>query len=434
MSQDAGFPPGITAGDLGRRVLASVIDSVLLVLVSAGAAAAFTLIPRTDLRIVLGIVAGLIWLAWVALLVWSQAIRGASPGMRVMRLEVVAVENGQPIGWARAIIRLLIFGALSGTVVGLIVMLVLLATHPRRQGWHDLAARAVVINARESAPAAVELPRSGQHASPERAGGAGTVGLPPTLSGASASSAGSANAPVTGPGASSSAADSYQQGQFHQGQSPQGQFQQGTYQQSPYPQGQQVQEAQGQYQQSSYQQAPHNAPQQQVQQQQAPQGIATPSGPGSADPAATSAQNPFYAGGAPQDEGPIDSTRLVPRAGGHQRRPDQGWAVVLTDGRQVDVESMILIGRNPQPRVGEESAELVSIVDQSRTVSKTHIAVGVDPKGIWVMDRGSTNGSAIATSAGTFEPCAAGERVRVREGQVVSFGDQRLEIRRSYPS
>src|SRR5690606_32411734 len=122
--------------------------------------------------------------------------------------------------------------------------------------------------------------------------------------------------------------------------------------------------------------------------------------------------NPFFAGSAADDEGePAESTRLVPRGGVPQRRPDEGWSVVLSDGRQVPVASLVLVGRNPQPRVGEEQAELISIVDQSRTVSKTHIAVGVDGKGLWVMDRGSTNGSAIAASNGTFDPCAAGEQV-----------------------
>ena len=75
---------------------------------------------------------------------------------------------------------------------------------------------------------------------------------------------------------------------------------------------------------------------------------------------------------------------------------------------------------------------MVSVSDTSRTVSKTHIAVGVDARGIYVMDRGSTNGSAIATSSGAFEPCAAGDLVRVREGQVVSFGEQRFEVRRAF--
>ncbi|MDN5727491.1 MAG: FHA domain-containing protein, partial [Propionibacteriales bacterium] len=127
----------------------------------------------------------------------------------------------------------------------------------------------------------------------------------------------------------------------------------------------------------------------------------------------------------------VESTRLAPHRG--NRRPqNQGWAVMLGDGRLIEVESLVLLGRNPQPRAGEDGAELIQISVSSRTVSKTHIAIGVDNKGMYVMDRGSTNGSAIAGSNGTFEPCAPGDQVRVREGQVVSFGEQRFEIRRTY--
>src|SRR5699024_9264967 len=107
-SQDAGFPPGITAGDLGRRVVAYVIDAALPVVLSAGAVTAVALVPRLDLRIVLGIVAGLLSLGWLVVLWWSQGTRGASPGMKLMKLEVVAVENGRPVGWGRAIIRSLV--------------------------------------------------------------------------------------------------------------------------------------------------------------------------------------------------------------------------------------------------------------------------------------------------------------------------------------
>lgn len=128
-----------------------------------------------------------------------------------------------------------------------------------------------------------------------------------------------------------------------------------------------------------------------------------------------------------------ESTRLVPRVGGRpSRSPDQGWVVALDDGRQVAISGLVLLGRDPTARPGEQVAELVAVTDNSRTVSKTHLAVGVDNKGVFVMDRGSTNGSAIAASTGKYEPCQPGELVRVREGQIVSFGDHRLEIRRTY--
>lgn len=128
----------------------------------------------------------------------------------------------------------------------------------------------------------------------------------------------------------------------------------------------------------------------------------------------------------PVDDGSANThvTRAVTRTAGT-------WAVRLDDGRQIAVEGTVLIGRNPVPRAGEEIGELVSIGADGRMVSKTHLSVSVDQRGVYIMDRGSTNGTAIAASEGAYEPCAAGDRVRVRDGQVVSFGDHTLVVHRT---
>ena len=59
--------------------------------------------------------------------------------------------------------------------------------------------------------------------------------------------------------------------------------------------------------------------------------------------------------------------------------------------------------------------------------------IGIDHRGLYVTDRNSTNGTAIANADGAYEPCAPGDPVRVREGQVVSFGDHYFEVRRRAP-
>ena len=91
-------------------------------------------------------------LGWAAL-VWAQrATRAAGPGMRLDSLQVVGLSDGRPLGWGRVLLRWLVFAGLTVTVVGLIAMLIVLTRHPRRQGWHDLAANAVVIKERPLAP------------------------------------------------------------------------------------------------------------------------------------------------------------------------------------------------------------------------------------------------------------------------------------------
>ena len=76
------------------------------------------------------------------------------------------------------------------------------------------------------------------------------------------------------------------------------------------------------------------------------------------------------------------------------------WHAVLDDGRRLVVDHLVLLGRNPQPAPGEEDAELIKIADETRTVSKLHLAIGVDPAGLYVVDRGSTNGSTVTTPGG----------------------------------
>jgi uncharacterized RDD family membrane protein YckC len=106
------------------------------------------------------------------------------------------------------------------------------------------------------------------------------------------------------------------------------------------------------------------------------------------------------------------------------------WVAVLDDGREVPVQGLVLLGRNPQPRPGEESAELIKLADESRTVSKSHLALGLDEAGLFVTDRGSTNGSTVTTPDGTRTRCTPGDLVQVAHGSVVSMGDRWLKVRR----
>lgn len=140
---------------------------------------------------------------------------------------------------------------------------------------------------------------------------------------------------------------------------------------------------------------------------------------------------------APQSGGPRVETAQVEAV--HQQPPEQAatgapraaWSAALDDGRVLAVEGLVLIGRNPQPQPGEEDALLVKIADETRTVSKSHLALGVDDAGLFVIDRGSTNGSVVTTLDGTSVRCAPGQVVSVEEGAIVSLGDHWLEIRRS---
>lgn len=95
----------------------------------------------------------------------------------------------------------------------------------------------------------------------------------------------------------------------------------------------------------------------------------------------------------------------------------------FSDGRSVALRGMTLVGRNPQPEPGEVVTDLVALPDPKRSVSKTHLLVGMDAKGLFVTDRHSTNGTLVTLPDGQQILCAAGQTIRVAPGSVVTFGD-----------
>lgn len=95
----------------------------------------------------------------------------------------------------------------------------------------------------------------------------------------------------------------------------------------------------------------------------------------------------------------------------------------FSDGRSVPLRGMTLVGRHPQPEPGETVTDLVALPDPARSVSKTHLLVGMDAKGLFVTDRHSTNGTLVTLPDGQQILCAAGQTIRVAPGAVVTFGD-----------
>ena len=108
---------------------------------------------------------------------------------------------------------------------------------------------------------------------------------------------------------------------------------------------------------------------------------------------------------------------------------EHAWWLRLDDGRDIGIDDgLVLLGRNPQPRVGEEDALLIKVVDKGRTVSKSHLAIGLDRHGLFVVDRGSTNGTTVTAPDGSRWPCPPGDQIALPAGAVISFGDHRLQV------
>ncbi len=425
MSNSGTATQGVVIASLGSRILAAVLDGIPPALAYAVWYVILNRAVQPVTVLVTSVVAGVAVLAWALVVWWGYATRGQSPGARIARISVLSAADGRALGWGRVFLRELVWAATMIIPILWIVLVVLMVTHPRRQGWHDLAAKSVVVKARTATIAATP---SVQRAS---VAAANTVGLPGHLNRSGFSGAGEAvmAPPPPAPGPSSFGGGPITSLPFSPQSAP------------PRPD-------------PGFQPVPGPVspasqpwgPSQPIYEPVSP--VSQPWGP--SQPAASSypAFNPAPAAPVSQPPGPSQPPYPSPAraqsedelnrthyaspeqlAGLTPRPTTEGWQIKLDDGRSFDLTGMTLIGRDPQPRTGE-AADLISVHD-SRMVSKTHLAVGLDHRGVYVMDRGSTNGTAIANTGGQFEPCAPMDPVRVREGQIVSFGDRYLEIKRS---
>ena len=101
--------------------------------------------------------------------------------------------------------------------------------------------------------------------------------------------------------------------------------------------------------------------------------------------------------------------------------------LVLDSGQRIEVRGVTLLGRSPSTAAGEGEAQLVPVVDDTRSVSKTHIAVMPVRRGVLVVDRASTNGSAVVRD-GAETALVPGRPVELRTGDTVRFGDRMLRV------
>jgi len=151
----AGPAPGVEFGDFGPRLVAYIIDGLIVGAVVIAAALIWVTFAflsgglrasGMDLGagLGLGLMIVLVTVLTLAYFPWFWSRTGATPGMKAMGLKVVRDADGGPISTGQAILRLVGYW-ISGAVfyLGYIWILV----DKRRRGWHDLIAGTVVIKA-----------------------------------------------------------------------------------------------------------------------------------------------------------------------------------------------------------------------------------------------------------------------------------------------
>ncbi|GEM_PF-6525980 len=108
------------------------------------------------------------------------------------------------------------------------------------------------------------------------------------------------------------------------------------------------------------------------------------------------------------------------------------WTLQLMDGQVVQLRNRVILGRDPV--VAEDTdAQIVSLSDGTRTVSKTHAQISVVGDALLIDDLRSTNGVAVCPG-GSIEAAVAvepGHSTQARAGDTVQLGDYVVRIGRA---
>jgi len=152
------MPTGRTPAPIGRRAGAFLIDRAIAILLTTAAALLFvwpaaasaSSTPNAGGLVVALAFAGVgaVSLAWFLVVAWMVGTRGASPGKRIMRIEVTGFSSPGPIGFGRALLRELILAAFTiGTALTAWLPYASVFWDPTKllRGWHDKAVDDIVV-------------------------------------------------------------------------------------------------------------------------------------------------------------------------------------------------------------------------------------------------------------------------------------------------
>lgn len=467
----------------GKRVAAMLVDWLLAslvfsvfavpaVLVQAGASADLQISPA---YLVLMALASLASFALVLTQVWLEGSQGSTIGKRLLKIRTVDATSARPVGFGRAFLRQLIKGILSA-VLPLLALSPLWDKTGRLRAWHDSIADTVVLDglaagaqqrpttASFAPPAQDRQPPFAVPGAPSQPAAAVGYGVQPPAP-APASAPAPAPAPYAAPRPTAAPQlPDYLRDSAPQGGRPPHASELGAYRAAPELPAHGVP--------APPVSAPTPAAAPPVPPAPAPARAAVPAPPAAAlhppapRPAEAAAPAERAASGVitavpgfgparaeqphqqapvapraperahapmPELEDDLDRTRLKPvqtQESAAPPAPEEVEAEIppsallrLSDGQEMTVTETVLIGRNPSTSDGETVGELFRVPDPGRSVSKTHLLVGVDDEGVWVVDRASTNGTIVTLSDGQQIICAPHQVVRLPDGAAVGFGD-----------
>ncbi|SKA98451.1 Uncharacterized membrane protein YckC, RDD family [Agreia bicolorata] len=149
---------GRTPAPIGRRAGAFLIDRAITILITAAAALLFVWPAVASassspdaggLLIALAFIGvAALNLGWLLVVAWLVGTRGASPGKRIMRIEVTGFSSPGPIGFGRALLREVILAAFTiGSILTAWLPYASVFWDQTKQlrGWHDKAVDDIVV-------------------------------------------------------------------------------------------------------------------------------------------------------------------------------------------------------------------------------------------------------------------------------------------------
>lgn len=373
-----------------RRAIAYIIDAFIqtalaVVLIGVVVVAATVAGPQGMIGtlVIGGIIAALVLLAWLMIYTLMQAGNG-SIGMRAQGLRLATATGGARLGFGRALLRNVVFWAACAIVVGYFTPL--FDGSGRFQGWHDKAAGALMLSARATASAPVTEKTDAAAAVPAAPGVPVPSGVPAAPAPAAPASEAPRSAPAPSTARPAASTDQDPLIAFVPGVSRSAALREDVS-------------------------APQTGADELDATVQAPSAAAQAAPPAPSRPAAAPPQVPVAT--EPDD---VEDTRIsIP-----------GHRLVFTwdDGTRTAVSRRTIFGRNPTP---EDGALVVSVRDETLSLSKTHFEAAAEPSGGWVRDRHSTNGMTLVRD-GQRIACPAGQRVTVRLGDAIEIGDRIVTI------
>ena len=433
----------------GRRFLAYLVDAavpavVALVVLVAGLAVvgaplgSVQTVTQEEAAALLGkilvvyVVAAVLALAWWVGVWFWEGSTGKTLGNLATGIRTVDAGTRGPVGFGRAALRWIIVGVVPLGGILVVLLSPRFDSSGRSQGWHDKAGRALVLDVRGVAPTS-----SGYDgvASLVAGGPAGAYGAPaapgayPAAPGGHpalypAPDAGRPPAPSAATPAASFAPPPSPASPARPGEAS------GAVPAAPVPDP------------WAFPSTPEPAPTEgglitgvpgvgsgtSAPPPVAPPPAAVPAPAPVPTPAPAAARSATPPAGPEAAEPEWDSTRMSARdVRAMDPAPDVAVVLELESGERRTVDRPTLVGRNPQaPDDGPWT--LVALDDPTRSVSKTHAELRVDPSGLWLTDRGSTNGTVVSVPGAPPRVAEPGTRVRVPVGATIHVGDRRLVV------